>query len=107
MPLQVFPEQDHEAHVRAHISMLSSQTSQANPQGYIMLQAHVQEHVGMMARDQVTTFFQKAMQQAQMAGQQVPQMDPSAVEAAIAQQVGEILNELMPALAPPHQKIRW
>jgi len=101
MSLQVFPEQDHEAHVKAHISMLSSQTSQANPQGYIMLQAHVQEHVGMMARDQVTTYFQKAMQQAQMAGQQVPQMDPSAVEAAIAQQVGEILNELMPALAPP------
>jgi hypothetical protein len=101
MPLQVFPEQDHEAHVRAHISMLSSQTSQANPQGYIMLQAHVQEHVGMMARDQVTTYFQKAMQQAQMAGQPVPQIDPAAVEAAIAQQVGEILNELMPALAPP------
>tara|TARA_R100000541_G_scaffold30618_1_gene39577 strand:+ start:6897 stop:9290 length:2394 start_codon:yes stop_codon:yes gene_type:complete len=101
MPLQVFPEQDHEAHVRAHISMLSSQTSQANPQGYIMLQAHVQEHVGMMARDQVTTYFQKAMQEAQMAGQQVPPIDPAAVEAAIAQQVGEILNELMPALAPP------
>jgi len=101
MPLQAFPDQDHEAHVRAHITMLSSQTSQANPQGYIMLQAHVQEHVGMMARDQVTTFFQKTMQEAQMAGQQVPQMDPAAIEAAIAQQVGEILNEIMPALAPP------
>ena len=101
MPLQAFPEQDHEAHVRAHISMLSSQTSQANPQGYIMLQAHVQEHVGMMARDQVTTFFQKAMQEAQMKGEQIPQIDPSAVEAAIAQQVGEILKEIMPALAPP------
>ena len=101
MPLQVFPEQDHEAHVRAHISMLSSQTSQANPQGYIMLQAHVQEHVGMMARDQVTTFFQKSIEQAQMAGEPVPQIDPTAVEAAIAQQVGEILNEIMPALAPP------
>jgi len=101
MPLQAFPEQDHEAHVRAHITMLSSQTSQANPQGYIMLQAHVQEHVGMMARDQVTTFFQKTMQAAQQSGQQVPQIDPSAVEAAIAQQVGEILNEIMPALAPP------
>ena len=101
MPLQAFPEQDHEAHVRAHISMLSSQTSQANPQGYIMLQAHVQEHVGMMARDQVTTFFQKTIQEAQARGEQVPQMDPSSVEAAIAQQVGEILNEIMPALQPP------
>ena len=100
-PLQAFPEQDHEAHVRAHISMLSSQTSQANPQGYVMLQAHVQEHVGMMARDQVTTFFQKSIEQAQMEGKPVPQIDPAAVEAAIAQQVGEILNEIMPALAPP------
>jgi len=101
MPLQAFPQQDHEAHVRAHIAMLSSQTSQANPQGYIMLQAHVQEHVGMMARDQVTTFFQKSMEAAQASGQQVPQIDPAAVEAAIAQQVGEILNEIMPALQPP------
>lgn len=101
MPLQAFPEQDHEAHVRAHISMLSSQTSQANPQGYIMLQAHVQEHVGMMARDQVTTFFQKTAQEAQMRGEPVPEIDPAAVEAAIAQQVGEILNEIMPALQPP------
>jgi hypothetical protein len=100
-PLKAFPEQDHEAHVRAHISMLSSQTSQANPQGYVMLQAHVQEHVGMMARDQVTTFFQKTIEQAQAEGQPVPPIDPSAVEAAIAQQVGEILNEIMPALAPP------
>ena len=57
--------------------MLSSQTAQANPQGYIMLQAHVQEHVGMMARDQVTTFFQKSNASSTNAGQQVPQMDPA------------------------------
>jgi hypothetical protein len=100
-PLQAFPQQDHEAHVKAHIALLSSQASQANPQGYIMLQAHVQEHVGMMARDQITTFFEKTMQEAQQRGEQVPQLDPNAVEAAIAQQVGEILNEIMPALAPP------
>ena len=100
MPLQAFPQQDHEAHVRAHVVMLSSQTSQANPQGYVMLQAHVQEHVGMMARDQVTKFFQKTMEEAQARGEPVPQIDPAAVEAAIAQQVGEILNEIMPALQP-------
>ena len=100
-PLQAFQEQDHEAHVRAHITLLSSQASQVNPQGYIMLQAHVQEHVGMMARDQITKFFQKAMEAAQLQGKQPPQLDPSAVEAAIAQQIGEILTELMPSLAPP------
>ena len=100
MPLQAFPEQDHEAHVRAHIPFLANPASQANPQGYLMLQAHVQDHVGMMARDQVTVFFQKAAEEAQMSGQQVPEIDPAAMEAAIAQQTGEILNELLPSLAP-------
>jgi hypothetical protein len=100
MPLQAFPEQDHEAHVRAHIPFLANPASQANPQGFLMLHAHVQDHIGMMARDQVTTFFQKSMEQAQAEGKPVPPMDPAAVEAAIAQQTGEILNELLPSLAP-------
>ena len=100
MPLQPFPEQDHEAHVRAHIPFLASPASQANPQGFIMLQSHVQEHVGLMARDQVTTFFEKASQEAEMKGEPVPEIDPAAIEAAIAQQIGEILNELLPQLAP-------
>jgi hypothetical protein len=100
MPLQAFPEQDHEAHVRAHIPFLANPASQANPQGYLMLQAHVQDHVGLMARDQVTVFFQKTAEEAQMKGEPVPEIDPAAMEAAIAQQTGEILNELIPSLAP-------
>ena len=103
MPLQAFPEQDHEAHVRAHIPFLANPAAQANPQGYLMLHAHVQDHVGLMARDQVTTFFQKSMEAAQMAGQQVPEIDPAAMEAAIAQQTGEILNELIPSLSPQQE----
>ena len=103
MPLQAFPEQDHEAHVRAHIPFLSNPASQANPQGYLMLHAHVQDHIGLMARDQVTTFFQKSMEAAKMAGQQFPEIDPAAMEAAIAQQTGEILNELIPSLSPQQE----
>ena len=64
-----------------------------------MLQAHVQEHIGMMARDQVTTFFQKTIQEAQLEVSKFLKLIQHAVEAAIAQQVGEILNEIMPALA--------
>ena len=100
MPVQAFPEQDHEAHVRAHIPFLANPASQSNPQGYLMLQSHVQEHVGLMARDQVTTFFQKTSEEAQMRGEPVPEVDPAAMEAAIAQQIGEILNELLPQLSP-------
>lgn len=102
-PLQVFPEQDHEAHVRAHVTFLATPASQVNPQGFALLQAHVQEHVGLMARDQVTKFFQISVQEAQSRGEPVPQIDPAAIEAAIAQQIGEILNEVMPSLQPQQQ----
>jgi len=53
-----------------------------------------------MARDQVTVFFQKSAEEAQMKGEPVPEIDPAAMEAAIAQQTGEILNELIPSLSP-------
>ena len=102
-PLQVFPEQDHEAHVRAHVTFLATPAAQVNPQGFAMLQAHVQEHVGLMARDQVTKFFQISVQEAQARGEMVPQIDPAAIEAAIAQQIGEILTEVMPSLQPQQQ----
>ena len=103
MPIQVFQQQDHEAHVRAHIAFLSTPAGQANPQTFIMLQAHTQEHIGMMARDQVVKFFEESIKAAQLAGQPVPQLNPDAVEAAIAQQVGEILKEVMPSLQPQQQ----
>ncbi len=103
MPLQVFPQQDHEAHVRAHVAFLATPASQVNPQGFALLQAHVQEHVGLMARDQVTKFFQISVEEAQARGEMVPQIDPAAIEAAIAQQISEILNEVMPSLQPQQQ----
>jgi hypothetical protein len=99
-PLQAFPQQDHEAHLMAHAVFLSNMASQVNPQGYALLQSHVQEHIGMLARDQVTTFFQKAMQEAQAKGEPVPQIAPEAIEAAIAQQSGEIMKEIMPIIEP-------
>ena len=81
----------------AHATFLSNMASQANPQGYALLQSHVQEHVGMLARDQVTKFFQTMIQEAMERVQQVPQIAPEAIEAAISQQIGEILKEVMPA----------
>ena len=74
--------------------------SQANPQGFLLLQSHVQEHVGMLARDQVTKFFQKMMEEAMMKGEEVPQIAPEAIEAVVSQQIGEIVKEIMPMIAP-------
>ena len=63
-PLQVFPQQDHEAHLVVHALFLSNMVAQANPQGFLMLQSHVQEHVSALARDQVTKFFETMVQEA-------------------------------------------
>jgi len=99
-PLQVFPEQDHEAHLMVHAMFLSNMVAQANPQGFLLLQSHVQEHVSALARDQVTKFFQTMIQEAVARGEQPPQIAPQAVEAAISQQIGEILKEIMPMIEP-------
>ena len=57
--------------------------AQTNPQWFLLLKSHVQEHVVLMARDQVTKFFQISVQEAQSRGEPVPQIDPAAIEAAL------------------------
>jgi len=104
MPLQVFPEQDHEAHIMTHGMFLSSQVGGANPQAFMLLLSHVQEHIGMLARDQVMAFFQEAGKQAMAAGEPVPQIAPDLVESTVAQQTSQIMKEIMPMIQPAQQQ---
>ena len=98
--LQAFPQQDHESHIQAHAMFLSSPAAGASPQAFLLLLSHVQEHVAMLARDQVTAFFQAQIQQDQQAGFPVPQINPDVVESAVAQQIGEIMKQIMPMIQP-------
>jgi len=104
MPPQAFPQQDHESHIMAHSMFLSSPVASANPQGFLLLQAHVQEHVSMLARDQIMAFFENAAQQAQAQGEPVPQVDPAVIESAVAQQITEIMKQIMPMVQPAQQQ---
>ena len=104
MPLQAFPDQDHEAHIMTHAMFLSSQVGAANPQAFMLLLSHVQEHIGMLARDQVAAFFQEAAKQAVAAGEPVPQIAPDLVESTVAQQTSQIMREIMPMLQPAQQQ---
>ena len=104
MPLQAFAEQDHEAHIMTHAMFLSSQVGAANPQAFMLLLSHVQEHIGMLARDQVAAFFQEAAKQAMAAGEPVPQIAPDLVESTVAQQTSQIMKEIMPMLQPAQQQ---
>tara|TARA_A100001011_G_scaffold93874_1_gene98794 strand:+ start:1028 stop:3412 length:2385 start_codon:yes stop_codon:yes gene_type:complete len=104
MPLQAFPDQDHEAHIMTHAMFLSSPVGAANPQAFMLLLSHVQEHIGMLARDQVMAFFQEAGRQAMAAGEPVPQLAPDLVESTVAQQTSQIMKEIMPMLQPAQQQ---
>jgi hypothetical protein len=103
MPSQAFKEQDHRAHIRVHASLIQSPAIQANPQAFGILQAHVQEHVALFARDIVEAVLKKAVDESQMAGEPIPQIDPTVTDAMIAQQIAETLEQLSPLLMPPQQ----
>jgi len=102
-PLQAFVQQDHMAHIRVHAAMLQQPATASNPQAFMMLQAHVQEHVAMHARDLVQEMFTVLAQEAQARGEVVPQINPDALEAAVAQQIADTTEQLAPLLTPPQQ----
>jgi hypothetical protein len=98
--LQVFPQQDSMAHIRVHVAMIQSPAIQANPQAFLILQAHIQEHVSIFARDVIKEMLDKGIQEATAAGMQPPQINPDAAEAAVAQQIATTLEQLAPMLKP-------
>ena len=102
-PPKAYPQQDHRAHIRVHAALLQSPALAANPQAFLALQSHVQDHVSMIARDIVQEVFKKGVEQAQIAGEPIPQIAPEAVEAMVAQQIAETLEQLAPMLMPAQQ----
>ena len=51
--LLAFRNQEHQAHIDAHRTFMSSILVRGNPQASVILQAHVMEHVSLLARQQV------------------------------------------------------
>jgi hypothetical protein len=47
---QVFPYQNHDAHIMTHVAFMRSRMVQINPMVYALLQAHVSEHISYKAR---------------------------------------------------------
>ncbi len=100
MPLQVFPQQDHEAHLKVHVMALKSPAAQMNPQGFMMMHSHLQDHVAALARDQVKMFFEKMNEEAVMNGEPPAAIANEMVDAAIAQQIVNIMEQIGPELMP-------
>lgn len=116
-PLQPFDEQNHEAHIRAHIAVLSVPVFAGTPHAITMLHAHIQEHVALMTRQQVLEQYAELKQQAMLSmqtgaldpedGQQQIQeidevmADPNHLAAYVALLQQQVLEQLMPQLTPP------
>ena len=105
LPLKAFPDQDHLAHIDAHVAFIKTPLIQTSPQVYGILLAHVFEHVSFAAMKQVESALRELTK---------PQMDPRTgmmmqpnppppemIQSNAAKLEAAMVNQIMAAIAPP------
>jgi len=78
-PFQAFRGQDHQAHITAHLTFMSTNMVRNNPPIMAAIQKNILEHISLMAQEQVELEFAEELRQAQMLQVQA-QQDPMAVQ---------------------------
>jgi hypothetical protein len=104
-PLQAFPQQDHESHIAAHMSVMSTPAMQMNPNAIMALQGHIQEHIGLMAENMAREELMQgippeAMQDPQQSQMIMQQMQPQ-IDQMAAQTIAELTEQFAQAVTPP------
>ena len=97
-PLKAFIQQNHDAHIQAHMAFMQSPQIQQNPQAMAALQAHIQEHIALKYRIQVEEMLaQQGIQLPQPGPEgQMPQLPPEAesqIAIAAAQATQQITGQ--------------
>ena len=91
---KAFPQQDHNAHIAAHMSFMTSRMVQINPQIYGLLQGHLMEHISLQVKQEVLAMFQQNQSMAQL-----QQTDEEAFsiefEAEVARRIAQKIQELV------------
>ena len=73
-PLQAFPQQNHEQHIKAHRTFMSSKMISANPMIVMQLISHIYQHVSLLATQVVDkALVEEAEKLRQQFGEQIPQ----------------------------------
>jgi hypothetical protein len=117
VPAQAFPGQNHEAHIKSHVAVAKTPLVQANQPVLALFYAHIQQHVALLAKEQVMREAQRAVMQAQqmaMQGalpgpavqQQVMMLqqqmsDPVELEGFVATVESQLLDQVMQQIVPP------
>ncbi len=92
-PLQAFPQQNHELHIKAHRTFMSSVLVKSNPMAVMNLASHINQHVSLLATQTVDkAMVQEAEKLRQQFGEQVP---PEALQALQMQRAAAIDNEIV------------
>ena len=116
--LTAFQQQDHDAHIMAHIAFMKLPLVSTSPNIYAIFMGHLQDHVSMKARLTVMAQVQEQQAQAQqmalaaqmgavdpmMAQQQMQAasaMSEDMVEAEVAKLEAQFTQEIIQMLAPP------
>lgn len=91
-PLKAFPDQDHLAHMQAHVTFMLSPLIQMSPAVYGVLMSHVLEHLSLAAQQQVVL-------QMQQQGMNM-MLQPHEMEIEVAKAEAVLMQQLMQQLAP-------
>jgi hypothetical protein len=92
--LQAFPEQNHQAHISAHLAMIATPIAQSNASIVMTLQGHISEHIAMMSEIQAQ---QEIIGQMAPEQQAMMQADPIAMKQfqdQVASRSAEIASEV-------------
>jgi len=92
--LQAFPEQNHQAHISAHLAMVATPIAQSNAAIVMTLQGHISEHIAMMSELQAQQEISANMTPEQQA---MMQQDPNAMKQfqdQVASRSAEIASEV-------------
>ena len=97
--LTAFRGQDHQAHIDAHRTFMSSILIRNNPNVTTLLQAHVMEHISLLAREQIEAQNAEQIQKiAQQYGGEIPpelqRQFQEEVEKQIAVRITEFIEEM-------------
>ena len=99
LPLQVFPGQDHMAHVKAHQIYMSSNLVKNNMAVLMVLQAHIQDHISALANEEIQASAQQKLQEAQQQGIQLSPEETQAIQVesqnAVAKRIVELTQQLV------------
>jgi len=84
-PLQAFPQQNHDAHIAAHVAFLQNPNTAENQPAMAALQAHVQQHNALKYRIQIEGILAQQGIQLPPPGQPIPPEVESQIAVAAAE----------------------